>query len=349
MLCAVLSFVPQANAYLGSSFDEQYCASHATDIVVVNKRGVVLETWKGDLPHDAQLPVETMSIPPNPLVSFFPGRTNEGLPDKVSGQRMVLFLIRQSGSANEQRWKPASRRGGMTLSMAWIEDAQVYVFGQDMNPGPLVLRGQTEWEFKRSVQSIPLVLEMLRKAAVIENADERARQIVVFVDNPYSTCRQEAVQAMIQCKDAALPVLRDWLAQPERLRVHKEVIQAMVGVGRNQVVPDLVALLEEELAYWKKTGPDLKTWWSEQPMTSHYLRLQEILKQLAQLEVPEDKKRHIKELRSLWVSLPQLSGADRGTGDGARYVGKSDLISLADAILREPTKPLTIGRPPEAP
>jgi hypothetical protein len=180
---------------------------------------------------------------------------------------------------------------------------------------------------------------LLRKAAVIENTDDRVKQIVAFVDNPHSTCRQEAVQALIQCKDAALPVLRDWLSQPERLRVHKEVIPAMVGAGGDKVIPDLTGLLEEELAYWKKTEPALKTWWGEQPMTSHYLRLHEVLKQLAQMGVPDDKKGKIKELRTLWVSLPQLSNTDRGMGDGAKYVGKSDLISLSDAILRETTKP----------
>src|SRR5262249_22274855 len=107
------------------SFEIDYSAWHATHIVVVDARGTVLESWLGDLKADNKLPLEQLGVPPPGPITypFRPRQATE--PERVTGARTVLFLIRDG-----DKWKPAASYGGIKLSTVWIERDQAHAFMQ---------------------------------------------------------------------------------------------------------------------------------------------------------------------------------------------------------------------------
>jgi hypothetical protein len=339
------------------SFSSRYSSWHATDIVVVNAKGVVVEVWKGDLKPGDALPIADLAIPQKPAVAYGPGvEKKAGQPDNVSGDRMVLFLIGQKTPAGAMQWKPASLFGGMQVSVVWIEKTQAYAFVQLQNPGASEVRpldptpedleaalagkkelhlGRTEADLKAEVRSIVDAQESMRKAAKTADAGERAKLMVPLLDSTVYGCAAEAFKTLAECKDAALPVLRDLLSQDERLAMHREILKTMAAAGGNKVLPDLLKVVEEELAYWKKEGPGHQHPWSSETMVNHYGRLSESLRLLSEMGVPKDKRAAIIELRDFWQSLPQLNDIGRGTGPGGVRVGVSPIVSAAEAILRQ--------------
>lgn len=127
-----LGLTASARAESVPSFSLDYAAEKATHIVVVDPDGVVLESWRGDLPKGARVPF-TAGRKPLPVVNPFPKEPRVPDVGSVTGQRRVLFLIR--GRAADS-WTPA----GFLLpeerfATVWVEAGQCFAIYQFTNPG----------------------------------------------------------------------------------------------------------------------------------------------------------------------------------------------------------------------
>jgi hypothetical protein len=382
------------SAGIRPSFGLEGNAWNATHIVVATEGKTidgmfrVLESWKGDLN-----PGDTIKIPE--LASFKaassrtvsdPWRTgtNQGL--VVTGDRMVLFLEKDStdsvsegahngfSSPAKTQWKSPSFFHDMSVSVVWIEQGKVYGFVQVMNPGPslLVSLGQSEDELKNREQEIQGVRDSLLKTAAISDPGRRAEALASYAHHSLREARGAAFEALIRTGKPALPVLRRMLADDSLLNIHDQLINVLAEVGKGDVGPDLTAVVERGLEFWRLTGPGLKKgWWNGQGFDSwedavllrdRYSEVYRALLALRKRPYRESEK-VVTQFRDLWRSLPQLQeiGSDQMTQacddllseldrlkadvsaisfEGLQAFDESDLLKL----LRE-QRVLTVGSP----
>lgn len=343
------------SAGIRPSFDLEGNAWNATHIVVATEGktidGIfrVLESWKGDLN-----PGDTIKIPE--LASFKavssrtvpdPWRTstNQGL--VVTGDRMVLFLAKGSsdsvseGSHNgfsspaKMQWKSPSFFKDMSVSVVWIEQGKVYGFVQVMNPGPslLVSLGQSEDELKNREQEIKGVQDSFLQTAAISDPARRAEALAAYVHHSLYQARAAALEALGRTGKPALLVLRRMLADDSFLDIHYQLIEVLAEVGKGDVGPDLTALVEKGLEFWRFTGPGLKKgWWNGKgfysleeamPLRDRYMDVYGALLALRKRPYRESEKVVI-QFRDFWRSLPQLE-----------EIGMDQMTQACDALLRE--------------
>lgn len=322
LVVLLLILTPQAvDAAIRPSFSERYSAWHATDVIVVDGKGTVLETWKGNLKPGDMLALAPLQVPKDEVISWrFRDKSKED-PERVTGARTVLFLKRQGNDLT-----PASRFGGMNVSVVWIEGVRLFAFRQVINPGPtrLVPLGLSEKELKAAVGKADSIKQAFTRAAAEADPEKRAKAIIGFIDSDIYGPYWDAFRVLGGCGKAALPECRKLLADPKRFDDHPRVIEAMSAAGGQDARADLLRLLEEEHAYWAKTGPKLaKPWWGQAPMTSHYGRLHTTLYQLARIGIAPDQEKLVRAVRDLSKSLPQLDG-----------IGDGQIANAAEAVLR---------------
>ncbi len=202
-----------ASAAERPSFWDRYSAWHATHVVVVDRDGKVLESWKGNLKTGQKIVLKPLRIPQTPQVA---ARHAAGPNDlkAVTGQRMILFLRRGA-----KGWEPASLFGGMTVSVVWVEGTRAYAFVQEQNPGAseVVPLRQTEGDLKDIVRQAVRVQAALERAVAEPDRAKRARALVPFLDEPTYGSRGAAFDALAACGRDALPVLRPLLEDDKRL------------------------------------------------------------------------------------------------------------------------------------
>lgn len=140
--CAVFSAI--ALGEVAPSFELDFAARHASDIVLI-ENGKVLESWKGGISPGLQLFPATEATP-RPVRYGFSNRDDAGDPrlkqsglkkvDKVTGRRIVQFLVRGTHVTDEMRQlllDPAYRT-------VWIEAGQAFAIQPWHNPGPAEMR-----------------------------------------------------------------------------------------------------------------------------------------------------------------------------------------------------------------
>ena len=343
------------SAGIRPSFQLEDNAWNATHIVVATEGktidGIfrVLESWKGDLN-----PGDTIKIPE--LASFkaassrtvsdpWRTRTNQGL--VVTGDRMVLFLEKDSSdsvsegahngfsSPAKMQWKSPSFFHDMSVSVVWIEQGKVYGFVQVMNPGPslLVFLGQSEDELKNREQEIKDVRDSLLQTAAISDPARRAEALASYVHHSLREARAAAFEALIRTGKPALPVLRRMLADDSLLNIHDQLIDVLAEVGKGDVGPDLTAVVERGLEFWRLTGPGLKKgWWNGKgfdswedavPLRDRYMEVYRALLALRKRPYRESEK-VVTQFRDFWRSLPQLE-----------EIGLNQMTQACDDLLRE--------------
>ena len=327
----LLTFV-RANAAIRPSFMLEHCAWHATEIVVASEGQAidgtlnVLAVWDGELAVG-----DSVSIPELSRFSSEESRTVrpyfDDIRDKtpplvLSSQRMVLFLKRGENqlahgkAVTDTEWKPASLYGGMNVSVAWLAEDKVYAFTQVMNPGPSILGYQrySEEELQRRITDIVKTRNELRAINGLTDISLKATEAVKYTDSPIYYAREEAFRVLGDAGADALPHLRGILRDSEKLRLHDEAINALGSAGGESVVPELTAIVEEELAFWKKTAPELKQgWWNGKglewnqvdPLRDRYSVVLEVFYTLRKIRSPASRT-SVQNFRDFWRSLPQL-------------------------------------------
>lgn len=337
-------------AAIRPSFSLEYSAWHASDIVVVARgaepggKVTVLETWKGSLSKGDSLTVP--GLPEGePEVSQMPFGGKEPAVTAVSGQRMILFLVRQAtnpkapadaGGADKPSqvaWGSADLFGGMNVSMVWVEKGQVYNFSQIKNPGPslLVARNQTEEQFKKQVDAVLADQIKVQKVLAIKDPSERARTLKPMAAGVNTDLQQAAMNGVAACGKQGLPVLREMLADDAYYQ--SCVVNSLVKALGDEAGPELTAILKQDLEYWRKLGPTLPVgWWNANARgnsgqtliyQNRYGRLYTCLCSLRALKYAEAAE-VVTALRDFWRSLPQLEDKS----------GLNQISQECDAVLK---------------
>ena len=328
-----------AFAALRPSFALDYCAWHATHLVLVEvtpKDGVfvVVESWTGELqPSDRIIVPELKPAPGAMPISLDPKRIDffapdesgisEHIPRQPVGSRMVLFLKREKGSETSltstntesgEKWWPASFSNGMKTSVVWIDGGYVYGFQQVMNPGPSVLTklDTSLQKMKDRVTKINRIHQELVEVVSIGDSGARAQGLKPYVRSEVYEAQRLALNELGKCGAAAVETIRGMLNDPAFGDEAAELVKAFVEAGGEAVGEELTSRLQEELAFWQATAPSLSQgWWNQDP-TPH-APLRERYSQTFQLILGLERTHYTpalitaKNLGNLWRSLPQLN------------------------------------------
>lgn len=298
-----------------------YSCWKATHIVLA-KEGLhidghlqVIESWRGDCKTG-----ETIIIPQlarfgtknsRKIVQDYEGQ-NSNSPFYLSCQRMVLFL--RKANTDRNIWEDATAFNNMEISVAWIEEGNVYALVQKFNPGPReILRLDiSESEMKSKVIEITQILQL-------KDLSTRAESILKFVNRDDAIDRCAIFDALADCKEYAIPTLWKILKNDKALNLHGRAIDTLVRVDGINIGDKLTALLEDELKVWFKIGPNLqKNWWAGigvkysevELLRGQYSKTFIILKALQQRKHSGCKKT-VSTLYNFWRSLPQLAELDQ--------------------------------------
>jgi hypothetical protein len=205
----------------------------------------------------------------------------------------------------------------MQLSVAWIEQGQVYAFVQMKNPGPIRLTSlrMTERFMREQVRQLTTAQEALARALALPDRGKRAEALAPLVRSDRYYVRAAGFEALGDCGKDALPVLRRLLRDDSLAGHHGDLVRVLTRAGGAAVGPELTALVEQELAFWKKIGPALPVgWWNGGPglpnetvdrLRDRYGLVLWALRGLAEVRCAESKK-VVTEFRDFWRSLPQL-------------------------------------------
>lgn len=319
------------------SFDLGYNSYVATHIVVVTEGDKidgeveVLESWSGDLKKGDKL-----SLPD--LAAFAPEKERvvskrdkeKGLPASVSGARMVLFLCKkdaEKGKPAKTTWLPAEgSKGlkGMRASAAWIEGEKAFAFGEEKYGDPLRLLscGLDEKEVKKKANAMVEARTSLVKA--LEKGDEE-KVVAVSLEVLRSNLESRLCGALPSflgfSGSKAIPALRAILKDDKLLSDPSTVLLCLMqACDRDAWGPELVKVLEQELAFWKKVGPDLPKGWLDgangkvkkdeaERLRRHAELAYWAVKHLGEIQFAGGRK-VVGEFGKFWKSLPNLVEAN---------------------------------------
>jgi hypothetical protein len=320
-------WTPLASGAIGPSFDLDGCCWKATHVVVVTEGKQldgaikVLESWKGDLRKGDRLTLPALAkfAPPEKRTIVFWGGRAANQPGAVTGQRMILFLRRKAeqGDPTKGSLLPAAPTWKqMDVSVVWVEQGQAYAFLQFINPGPTRLSplGLTEEKIRDRVRQFASAQSDLARAVAVSDPAKRAEALRALAGSPLYQVREAAFQQLGKAGKGALPVLRRMLGDTSLARHHGDVVQALAHAGGMAAGSDLKAIVERELAFWKKEGPNLKVgWWNGgglndekcERLRNRYSVALQALRGLAEVRF-DDSKKVVREFRDFWRSLPQL-------------------------------------------
>lgn len=359
-LLIVLSWGAPSRAEIRPSFSLEYSAWHATDIVgategdSIDGKLRILETWKGDLPVGAEIsipelarfaPADARRVADNIFSPKNPG------PQTVTGAKMVLFLTRTTEP--KTLWKAASRGEEFSTAVVWMEDQLLYSFVQEINPGPSQLEylRQSNSDFFMQLQDVLQSQYGLTEATTIADKVGQSWALGVYANSKYYDARKTAFARLSANGAAALPVLRQLIAQSERAPVADQVrpqvffdvgeaIPALGQAGGASVGPELTAMVRDEIRFWRQAAPTLKVgWWngagqSDAPIEPLRRRYSKLLMALYALSKIKDARSRsaVVELRDFWRSRPQLNDPS----------GLNQMIEASDAVLKALDTPATL-------
>ena len=329
-LVLMISVSSLADAALIPPFDPGFSATKATDVIVASEGeridGIldVLDTWKGDLEKGQIIRVPELALFRSEEARTIEGWWSDRSFGSVTGNRMVLFLVKSLALSDDQeesavdkestrtiRWLPASYpdyrpvfAGGMEprdnvarmrISVAWVESGLIYAFRQTVNPGPLrlvKLQGMTEEELKALVLEKSKNCGDFDKAAASPDPQERVNAILPFTKADEHRTREKAFNALGECGIAALPHLRQILGDEQSLHRHYLAAKAVAKAGGLSAGQEIASLLRSELEYLRERDDEIKgTAWNSLPpdVRLHILKLQEGLKAVDWLQYGDAK------------------------------------------------------------
>ena len=326
LLAATVVGVSRVQAAIRPSFNLETCAWNATHIVVVSdadKGGdnrTVVESWRGDLK-----PGDTISIPALLRGSRrveTPFLIDKDSPPKfVTGARMILFLVKarrveKDDAERGNEWVGADFFGSMATSVVWVEKDETYAMIQVMNPGEtlLVPQGEPEEKIKARTRAVLSAQDSLRATESIVDLAKRAEEIDARMPALPYCAQQEALGRIRRCGETALPVLRKMLESKSRRELGSDAVESIAAILGDKAGPELTAILQGELGFWRTTGPGLKSgWWNDfitrtdvDTLRNKYSIVYAALYSLRAHRFAGCKET-VTAFRELWATLPQLS------------------------------------------
>jgi hypothetical protein len=329
----VAVFAAPASAAIGPTFYMPSSAWEATHIVVTDGKGVVLESWEGDLKPGDTLPIGTFELPRDMPISktaswHSGGRVLNTLSPEVphviakakaiTGRRVVLFLKKGNGQGRQRAfnhgWQPTSYWEYFKVSAAWVEENQVFGLVQINNPGPseMVLIGETEEAFRTRVFAVASGRQLFSDAMSVKEPGKRARRLAALVDNDQYT-GGKVIAAIAECGPAGVVALGammanikyDWAGQ----MIHGLLAKAGPAGGS-----ELVAALAAEQAFWKPARERGLAWYNRHPETGkRYSRMFLLLSEPSAFAgLPSDDMRVLTEVQAHWSTDPVLAEFEKG-------------------------------------
>lgn len=252
---ALLAPAATARAEILPSFEASTCTERATHIVVVNEKGEVLESWRGDLVPGDRVPLAEMKIELEQVVTPpFGTKVEPGTPMKVTGKRLVLFLRRGGsmfGTGQEAGgWGPAHWFSWFNASAVWVEDGRAFALHQWINPGPQTMAPTgTEAELRKFVREHSEARAKDFAAARAEKDFAKRADQLAKVALAHPGFAQEALAGLEWCGPDAVPALRKI--------VDTELIDNGTRIGAYAVLSKLGAPARAELTKpfaWLRKG-----------------------------------------------------------------------------------------------
>lgn len=330
-LLVFLSHTSVAFAEILPSFTLDYEAWEATDVVVMDQTGVVLETWKGTLKVKDRLPVDEFKITSSAEVHYGLFREASDPPKdrvkQVTGERRVLFL---KGDAERKTWKPASMYGKWDTATIWIEKGEGFAWQQWVNPGPSLMRPLASEDAIRQV--VERVAEA--QAAIIAAMDDpdltsRAKSVFRYVNDKNYRARNVTANELKKCGPAAWPLIQAQLQDESRLSIHSNLIHIAGSAAFDDALPVLETIVREETKYWNGLpSKHLQGAEYTPPMHHHYYRLSASLCLMKRAGY-SDEAGIVRKLRESWDANPALQHLGSGGGKG-----RSPVLEYADEILK---------------
>jgi hypothetical protein len=334
------------DAAIRSSFSVDQCSWNATHIVLVQTTandGVVsvVESWKGDLkPGDS---VEVPELKPNKnavsISSYLKPAgfdledkwgIGEQIPRQPIGSRMVLFLKKQEGNGAgiPVKWGPASR-GGMKVSVLWIDGGKAFCFQQHWNPGPSAFslcvggpaRSSDVAEFTVRIQEVLQAQRGLAETLALKDVDVRAERLGGIALSDVYQAQKEAIDALGKAGTVALPEILQVMDKPPVPYDGAVLIRIFVEAAGKDSGKQSHARLQQDVIYWKTVGPTLTQGWLDQLIvvgSPLFVKFQETSLLIQELDQEQyaPAAQTVGELRDFWVSQPQLYDPEWGNKQG---------------------------------
>jgi hypothetical protein len=359
----LVSSAIRVDAGIRPSFDLDGCSWNATHIVLVNttaQDGVfsISESWKGDLK-----PGESVAIPelkPNEsalAISRYPKdwysqnnwEATEQIPRQPVGSRMILFLKKkqESGAGAPVNWEPVGQFGGWKVSTLWIDDGKAFCFQQWENPGPSTLspcirnpvRSSQVDVFTARIKEVLKVQTDLSRVLGAKNSEVRAHRLGYIALGDVYPAQKEAMEALGKSGTVALPAILQIMDKPPGFYDGKALIQMLVDAAGKESGKQLHARLKQDVIYWETVGPTLTPDWLGQVIevgSPLFVKFSETSLLLGELENERyaPAAETVAELRTFWVSQPQLYDAKWGerdlrSGGSVQEMIQSSLFNLA--------------------
>jgi len=348
------NFCVPANAGIRPSFNLDYSAWHATEIVVVEtspEDGTfrVVDKRKGDLqigdvikipelrPSADAIPISSY---PEDEISIYSSPVNTNIPKQPIGSRMMLFLKRAQGTDQGLVWHSADLMGDMKASAVWLERDQLYCFMQLINPGPSRLvrcsigRGTEQSASEFALRARVDEINSLRTDfdAVLKENERgvRAAGLRKFVLSDALPAQLAAFHELGKCGSSAGQELREMVNDPALVDHRGELIKALADSEGNAAGPDLNEVLQQEFTYWRSVAASLHEGWWNDDMTAHAPLHQHYESTYAAIIALQQTRYRgaldtIVQFRRLWVSIPRL---DANSPDNQLQVECEKLIRL---------------------
>ena len=312
------------------SFNLDYSAWKAIDVVVVDESGVVLEVWKGSLKPKTVLPVKQWKMTTAADVDYDrlgedPSKLEADRIKRVTGKRRVVFMTRDGNGAN---WKGASLFSDWDAATLWVEGDQAFAKQQWINPGPSLIRPYlTETEVYDEVLRVAKVQSKLRTAAGLKNPAARAQALVAFLDEDNLPAFNETLESLATCGKDVWPAIHPLLKDDSKLPIHSQLIRVAGSASLEQAIPLIERVIAEEMEYWDSLTSEQRQGGSyNPPMHFHYYKLSACLNVLKRSGY-SDKKKLVATLREKWEKSQDLKHL------GTSSSGQSPILRYADEIL----------------
>jgi len=183
---------------------------------------------------------------------------------------------------------------------------------------------------KRRVGDCCAIEEQFTKALAGRDVGRVAQAFRAFEKARFVSAGYGALEALGKLGEGALPTLRQLLADDALSTWHDDIIRALAAAGGAQVAPELVAIVEEELAFWTRRAPKLKEgWWNADPadergaLRDHYGKLIAALRALRPLHHAPARE-VVAKTRAIWQSHVALN-----------TIGNRQIVQECDRVLRE--------------
>jgi len=330
-LLILLCHASVAIAEILPDFTLDYEAWEATDVVVVDQTGVVLEVWKGTLKVKERLPVEEFKITSTAEVHYGLFREESDPPNdrvkQVTGKRRVLFL---KTAAQVKSWKPASMHGTWDTATIWVERGEGFAWQQWMNPGPSLMRPLAREEaLRKEIARVAEAQAAINAATSDSDLASWAKSLFTYIDDKNYRVRNVTADALKKCGPAVWPLIHSQLNDEAKLSIHSNLIHIAGSAAFEDALPVLEAIVREETKYWNGLSPhQLQGAEYTPPMHHHYYRLSACLFVMKRAGYA-DKTAVVGKLRDSWDANPVLKNLGSGGGKG-----RSPVLQYADEILK---------------